>query len=247
MEAIVLAGGLGTRLRSVISNVPKPMAPINDRPFLEYILEYLNNQNIKRVILSVGYKWEVIKNYFDNKYKDIELVYNIEKEQLGTGGAIKDSLKLVKNDKVYVLNGDTFFDVYLSNMELKDNLIEIALKPMKNFDRYGVVEIDKSRYIQNFKEKAYYKEGLINGGIYLLKKEIFNNFDLPKKFSFEWFLENNFKNLKAKGRIFNNYFIDIGIPKDYKKAKRYLVRTLFLDRDGVINKKIENDYVRKCE
>jgi len=221
MEAIILAGGLGTRLQSVVSSVPKPMAPINNKPFLEYILEYLNNQNIKRVILSVGYKWEVIKDYFGNKYKNIELIYNIEKEQLGTGGAIKDSLKYVENDKVYVLNGDTFFDIDLSSMELKDNLIEIALKEMKNFDRYGVVEIDENGYIQNFKEKAYYKEGLINGGIYLLSREVFNSFDLPKKFSFEWFLENNFKNLKAKGKIFNSYFIDIGIPEDYKKAKRY--------------------------
>ena len=221
MEAIVLAGGLGTRLRSVVSDVPKPMAPINDKPFLEYILEFLNHQNIKKVILSVGYKWEVIKDYFGNKYKDIELVYNIEKEQLGTGGAIKDSLKLVENNNVYVLNGDTFFDVDLSNMELKDNLIEIALKPMKNFDRYGVVEIDENGYIQNFKEKSYYNQGFINGGIYLLKREIFDDFNLPKKFSFEEFLENNFKNLKAKGKIFDGYFIDIGIPEDYEKVKRY--------------------------
>jgi len=221
VEAIVLAGGLGTRLRSVVSDVPKPMAPINDKPFLEYILEFLNHQNIKKVILSVGYKWEVIKDYFGNKYKDIELVYNIEKEQLGTGGAIKDSLKLVENNNVYVLNGDTFFDVDLSNMELKDNLIEIALKPMKNFDRYGVVEIDENGYIQNFKEKSYYNQGFINGGIYLLKREIFDDFNLPKKFSFEEFLENNFKNLKAKGKIFDGYFIDIGIPEDYEKVKRY--------------------------
>ena len=221
MEAIVLAGGLGTRLRSVVSDVPKPMAPINDKPFLEYILEFLNNQNIKKVILSVGYKWEMIKDYFGDKYKDIELVYNIEKEQLGTGGAIKDSLRLTKSDKVYVLNGDTFFNIDLSKMKLDNNLIEIALKEMKDFDRYGVVEIDENRYIRNFKEKSYYNQGFINGGIYLIKKNIFEKFDLPKKFSFEKFLENNFQNLKAKGKVFNSYFIDIGIPEDYEKAKRY--------------------------
>ena len=221
MEAIVLAGGLGTRLRSVISNVPKPMAPINNKPFLEYILEFLNNQNIKKVILSVGYKWEIIKDYFGDKYKDIELVYNVEKEQLGTGGAIKDSLKLTNRDEIYVLNGDTFFDIDLSKMKIEDNLVEIALKEMKDFDRYGVVEIDENKYIKNFKEKTYYKHGLINGGIYLLKREIFDDFNLPKKFSFEKFLEDNFQNLKAKGKVFNNYFIDIGIPEDYEKAKRY--------------------------
>ena len=221
MEAIILAGGLGTRLQSVVSSVPKPMATINNKPFLEYILEFLNNQNTNRVILSVGYKWEVIRNHFGDKYKDIELIYNVEKEQLGTGGAIKDSLKLVKDDKIYILNGDTFFDIDLSKMKLNNGLIEIALKEMKEFDRYGVVEIDENRYVQNFKEKSYYKQGYINGGIYLLKRDIFDNFNLSEKFSFEKFLENNFKSLKAKGKIFNDYFIDIGIPEDYEKAKRY--------------------------
>jgi len=220
-EAIILAGGLGTRLRSVVNDVPKPMAPINNKPFLEYILEFLNEQGFNRIILSVGYKWEDIKNYFGDGFKNIELIYNIEKEQLGTGGAIKDSLKYADNEKVYVLNGDTFFDIDLSKMKLEDSLIEIVLKEMKDFNRYGVVEIDANGYIQNFKEKAYYKQGVINGGIYLLNKRIFDNFDLPKKFSFEEFLESNFKNLKAKGKIFDGYFIDIGIPEDYEKAKRY--------------------------
>ncbi len=220
MEAIILAGGLGTRLKSVVNNLPKPMAPINNKPFLEYILEFLNNQSIYRVILSIGYKVETIQEYFGDSYKNIKLVYNIEKEQLGTGGAIKDSLKYIKNDEVYILNGDTFFNIDLSKIKLEDNLIEIALKEMKEFERYGVVKIDENGYIQNFKEKSYYRQGFINGGIYLLKRDIFNNFDLSKKFSFEEFLENNFQNLKAKGKVFDNYFIDIGIPEDYKKAQQ---------------------------
>jgi len=221
MEAIILAGGLGTRLRSVISEIPKPMAPINNKPFLEYILDFLNNQGVKRAILSVGYKWEVIKEYFGDKYKNIELIYNVEKERLGTGGAIKDSLKFVNEKQVYVLNGDTYFDVPLKEMKLDDSLIQLALKEMKDFDRYGVVELDENGRILNFKEKAYYKEGLINGGIYLINKDIFNSFELPKKFSFEEFLEKNFKKLKATGKKFDGYFIDIGIPEDYEKAKRY--------------------------
>ncbi len=221
MEAIILSGGLGTRLRSVISEIPKPMAPINNRPFLEYILDFLNNQGVKRVVLSVGYKWEVIKEYFGEKYKNIELIYNVEKERLGTGGAIKDSLKFVNEKQVYVLNGDTYFDVPLKEMKLGDSLIQLALKEMRDFDRYGVVEIDEHGKILSFKEKAYYKEGLINGGIYLINKDIFNNFELPKQFSFEEFLEKNFKKLKATGKKFDGYFIDIGIPEDYEKAKRY--------------------------
>ena len=192
MEAIILAGGLGTRLQSIVSDVPKPMAPINDKPFLEYILEYLNKQNIKRVILSVGYKWEIIRDYFGDKFKDIEIFYNVENERLGTGGAIKESLKLINNEKCFVLNGDTFFDISLNEMDINESYIELGLKKMKNFDRYGVVEIDNKGFIQSFKEKAYYEEGFINGGIYLISKNIFNKFELPKQFSFEDFLENNF-------------------------------------------------------
>ena len=223
MEAIVLAGGLGTRLKSVVTDVPKPMAPIiGSTPFLEYILRYLKKNGITRVVLSVGYKWEIIKEYFGNNFEDIEIIYSVEDEPLGTGGAINKAIDYVIDKQIFIINGDTFFDIDLSKMRLEnDSKIQIALKEMKDFDRYGVVEIDIKGYIQNFKEKSYYKQGFINGGIYLIKKNIFEKFDLPKKFSFEEFLENNFQKLKAKGKVFENYFIDIGIPKDYEKAKRY--------------------------
>jgi len=222
VEAIVLAGGLGTRLKSVVTDVPKPMAPIDSTPFLEYILRYLKKNGITRVVLSVGYKWEIIKEYFGNNFEDIEIIYSVEDKPLGTGGAINKAIDYVIDKQIFIINGDTFFDIDLSKMKLEnDSKIQIALKEMKDFDRYGVVEIDINGYIQNFKEKSYYKQGLINGGIYLIKKNIFEKFDLPKKFSFEEFLENNFQKLKAKGRVFEDYFIDIGIPEDYEKAKRY--------------------------
>jgi len=221
-EAIVLAGGFGTRLKSVVSDVPKPMAPINNKPFLEYILNYLQKNEINRVILSVGYKWEIIKNYFGDRFKNIELVYSIEDKPLGTGGAIKKALDLVKNKEIFVLNGDTFFDIKLQSMELEDSKILIALKKMINVDRYGAVKIDDNNYITSFVEKQFFKECFINGGIYLLKENIFDGFDLDEKFSFEDFLSKNFKKLKAKGSVFNDYFIDIGIPEDYKRAQEDL-------------------------
>lgn len=112
LQAIILAGGFGTRLKSVIQDLPKPMAPVNDKPFLEYIFKYLKKQGIKEVILSVFYKKEVIKEYFKDSFDSINIIYNEEKEPLGTGGSIKDALKFV-NDEVYVLNGDTFFDIDL--------------------------------------------------------------------------------------------------------------------------------------
>lgn len=215
-EAIILCGGLGTRLRSVISDVPKPMAPINNKPFLAFVLEYLKKQNISRVVLAVSYKYEIIQEYFGNSYLGMQILYSIEKEPLGTGGAILEALNLINSDSCYVLNGDTFFDVNLDRLKLDNSDICVALKPMKNFDRYGSVDIDNNSYISAFNEKKFTSNGLINGGVYLIKKNIFNSFNLPNKFSFEEFFQENFLTFNAKATVFDDYFIDIGIPQDYK-------------------------------
>lgn len=215
-EAIILCGGLGTRLRSVISDVPKPMAPIKNKPFLAFVLEYLKKQNISRVVLAVSYKYEIIQEYFGNSYLGIQILYSIEKEPLGTGGAILEALNLINSDSCYVLNGDTFFDVNLDRLKLDNSDICVALKPMKNFDRYGSVDIDNNSYISAFNEKRFTSNGLINGGVYLIKKNIFNSFNLPNKFSFEEFFQENFLTFNAKATVFDDYFIDIGIPQDYK-------------------------------
>ncbi|EHD2721703.1 NTP transferase domain-containing protein [Campylobacter coli] len=216
MQAIVLAGGLGTRLRSVVQDLPKPMAPINGKPFLAFVLEYLKKQGIAEIILSVSYKYELIQEYFKDEFHGMKIHYNIEKELLGTGGAIKDALNLVKNE-VYVLNGDTFFDIDLKKLVLNSSKICIALKQMQNFDRYGTVNVNKQGFLTSFEEKIFKKQGLINGGIYLLKKDIFDEFSLGKKFSFEEFLQKNYRSLKIQTQIFDDYFIDIGIPQDYQK------------------------------
>lgn len=215
-EAIILCGGLGTRLRSVISDVPKPMAPIINKPFLAFVLEYLKKQNISRVVLAVSYKYEIIQEYFGNSYLGMQILYSIEKEPLGTGGAILEALNLINSDSCYVLNGDTFFDVNLDRLKLDNSDICVALKPMKNFDRYGSVDIDNNSYISAFNEKKFTSNGLINGGVYLIKKNIFNSFNLPNKFSFEEFFQENFLIFNAKATVFDDYFIDIGIPQDYK-------------------------------
>ncbi|QOR01479.1 D-glycero-D-manno-heptose 1-phosphate guanosyltransferase [Campylobacter sp. 2014D-0216] len=219
MQAIVLAGGLGTRLKSVVQDLPKPMAPINGKPFLTFVLEYLKKQGITEVVLSVSYKYELIQEYFKEEFEGMRIRYNIEKELLGTGGAIKDALKLIQN-QAYVLNGDTIFDIDLKKLALNGGKICIALKQMQNFDRYGTVNVDDQGIVISFEEKVFKKQGLINGGIYLLKKDIFDEFDLEKKFSFEEFLQENFKLLKIQTQIFDDYFIDIGIPEDYEKFSR---------------------------
>lgn len=225
-EAIVLAGGLGTRIRSVIGDIPKPMADINGKPFLEYILIYLLKNGIKKVILSVGYRHELIINYFGNHFKNIEIFYCIEEKPLGTGGAIKKSLNYVNSKDVLMINGDTFFPIVLSDFykhHKESNAdISIALKEIKESDRYGSVKIDANNKIIGFQEKELkVNRALINGGVYLINKDIFCNLTLPNEFSFERdFLEKYFNIYQFYGFVYNAYFIDIGIPQDYDRAKK---------------------------
>ncbi|WP_307993425.1 nucleotidyltransferase family protein [uncultured Clostridium sp.] len=218
MEAIVLAGGFGTRLKEVVSDVPKPMAPVNGKPFLEYLIKDLGEKGIRHIILAVGYKKEIIKEYFKNRYENIEITYSEELTPLGTGGAIKKALKLAKEADIFIVNGDTFFDVDLKRMKEfhteKKSTLTVAVKEMENFDRYGSLVIKENR-IMEFEEKKKKDKGKINGGIYLIDKE---KFIFPKEgnFSFEEYLSN-----LTKGNIFafksDRYFIDIGIPEDYFK------------------------------
>ena len=220
----MLAGGLGTRLRGVINDLPKPMAIINGKPFLHYVFVYLSKQKINNVILSVGYKAEIIESFFGNRYLDIEIAYSKETEPLGTGGGIKQAFQLV-NDFAFVLNGDTFFDIDLNSLRdfhLQNEAdITLALKSMKNFDRYGTVLLHENRIV-NFEEKKFLVEGLINGGVYFFGKNIFENI-VEEKFSFEKVvLEKYVSQKKLCGKIYNDYFIDIGIPEDYLKAQQEL-------------------------
>lgn len=228
-EAIILAGGLGTRIQKVVKDIPKPMADINGRPFLEYLLNYLINQRIEKVILSVGYKYEVIQEYFKNHYKSLKIEYSVEKEPLGTGGGIKKTINLIKNTDIFILNGDTFFDINLNELyevhRLKEPNLTIALKPMKNFDRYGTVYINEDNRIFFFEEKKNKEFGFINCGIYIINKTLFDKINLPEKFSFEKdLLGKYYKNYNFYGLPFDEYFVDIGIPQNYERAKEELKR-----------------------
>ena len=260
MEAIILAGGLGTRLRSEVQDIPKPMANIQGRPFLEHVLDRLISQGISRVVFSIGYKSDIVQDYFSDEYKGCEIVYAIEEELLGTGGAIKNAMQFVQEDHVFVLNGDsTFFGDLSKQFELHQETgadVTFALKPMQNIDRYGTVELGANNRITHFYEKQPVKEGLINVGVYLFKVQSLMEQDLPVKFSIEReFFEKKVNELTFIGYPANGYFLDIGIPEDFRRAQ-YEVGifpqideswTLFLDRDGVINKKREHDYVKSLD
>lgn len=224
-EALILAGGLGTRLQSVVSDVPKPMAQVAGKPFVEYILQYLKEFGVERVVFSIGYKAEAFQNYFGKKYQGIEIEYVIEKEPLGTGGALKYALEHCIHNDILVLNGDTFFNIELDDLWIFHQLHQadftMALREAENASRYGTVQLNDSGKITAFVEKqGVEKEGLINAGIYILNKSIFNSYQLPDKFSLEKdFLEMHLSELNLFGCICEGYFIDIGIPEDYKKAQ----------------------------
>lgn len=226
MEVIILAGGLGTRLRSVVSEVPKCMAPVAGKPFLWYLLKYLTRYDVDRVILSVGYLREVIMAWIDENGKEFPFAfdYAVEEEPLGTGGGIKLALEKANDPYVVVLNGDTFFDVNLDDLTrnhvVGKKAITLALKPMRDFNRYGTVDYDQiTGTILAFNEKKECKEGLINGGVYVINRlaPIFE--ELPAKFSFETaVLEPQCAKSNLLGGVQDGYFIDIGIPEDYNKA-----------------------------
>ena len=248
MEAIVLAGGFGTRLRHVVSDVPKPMAPVAGRPFLRYVLNELTERGVDRIVLAVGYMREAIMEGFGDAYRGAKLIYSPEDTPLFTGGAVKKALELCLDDEVFVVNGDTLFEVDLAEMadfyREKNADFVMAVRPMHDFDRYGTVVMDQNGRIERFLEKRHMKEGLINGGIYLMKKEFLRN--VPEEaFSLEKdVLERYVHKKRFYAFVSDGYFIDIGVPDDYKKAQydfknRHIVRkAAFFDRDGTINKDI---------
>jgi len=221
MEAIILAGGFGTRLQSVVKDMPKPMADINGKPFLFYLLSYLTHFDVSSITLSVGYKQDTIKNYFKDHFEGIPIAYSSENEPLGTGGALKKALSQTSDQHVLVLNGDTFFNINLNHLFQKaSNDVVIGVKEMVNCDRYGTLEIDSMGKIKSFREKQWCSQGYINGGIYKIHRELFSSMG-SSPFSFETFLTENIHTLHIDAYHESNaYFIDIGIPLEYAKAQK---------------------------
>ncbi|MDR6880874.1 nucleotidyltransferase family protein [Bacillus sp. 3255] len=230
MEAVILAGGLGTRLREVIWDVPKPMAPVGGKPFLRYIIERLEMQGVRSVVLAVGYKHEIISSYFGHRCGEIRIAYSVEEEPLGTGGALKKAMDQISGEQVLLLNGDTMFQVDIRQLvqyhQDRAADLTLSLKPMKRFDRYGTVIVSSDYRVYSFQEKRMCESGLINGGVYVARTDLWDPFKLSGKFSFEQFLENpGVQKLNMYGFPSEGYFIDIGIPEDYERAKSELVTT----------------------
>ena len=259
-EAIILAGGLGTRLRDAVPELPKCMAPVGGRPFIHYVTDYFRKSGIEHFIFALGYKSDYFDEFFAEAFPGAEasggadggsvsgfgsgdpgagsgapgrnaVSYSVslEQEPLGTGGAIRQACTLAKTGTVLILNGDTFFRIDLTALSAfhteKDADCSLCLKPMRDFDRFGVVELDERQRVLDFREKQHYASGLINGGVYALNTRRFLDEGLPEKFSFEKdYLEKGDRSLY--GIVQDNYFIDIGIPEDYRRVQEEINQLL---------------------
>jgi len=223
-EAIILAGGLGTRLRSAVPDLPKCMAPVGGRPFIAYLTDHFRRAGIRRFIFALGYKHDAFEEFFRSQFPDGGYTVSLEEEPLGTGGAIRQACTQAKEETVLILNGDTFYRIELEALSAfhrqKDADCSLCLKPMVDFDRFGVVGLDNDQRVRFFREKQYYPEGLINGGVYALSSNRFLREDLPAKFSFEKdYLEKVLDTRRIYGMRQDHYFIDIGIPADYQRIQ----------------------------
>lgn len=223
-EILILSGGMGTRLKDAVPDLPKVMAPVAGHPFIYYLINSLKKKGILHFVFLLGYKHEFITSYLDSHFSDLNKTYVIEQEPLGTGGALLNAIQLTNQDNIGLTNGDTFFDIDLPEMELVHSICKsectLALKPMKNYDRYGSVIIEKDHSISDFIEKKFSNEGLINGGFYIINKNKFKNHFFNERFSFEKdYLENKNIDKEIYGSIQDAYFIDIGIPEDYQRAQ----------------------------
>ena len=229
IEAIIIAGGEGRRLQSVVSDVPKPMAKVAGRPFVEYLVEQLKNAGVSRIVLSIGHKAHIIRDYFgDGSRFEVPITCIEEKELLGTGGAICYAAKESDiADTFFVMNGDSYFDIDLKALARAHTTSgavgTLALRKFMNPYRSGVVEIDRSSRIMKFHEKKPVRgEALINGGVYVLSRSIFKHIPSKQKFSME---EEGFPaaiQAGLHGEVCKGYFIDIGIPEDFARAQTEL-------------------------
>lgn len=229
LDAIILAGGKGTRLRSVVSDIPKPLAPINGKPFLDILLSQLDGSGCaNKVVLAVGYKSEiVIDRYKDCKEYKFKILFSLEKELLGTGGAIKKAMQLTKSEDVLVLNGDSYAEVDIRDAikyHIENNAsMTVVLKEVDNVGRFGSVKLDGENRITAFEEKKdTVNPGLINAGIYLMKRKLFDNVQEDKVVSLEREILPELINKGIYGYIAGGKFIDIGIPETYMSSGEYL-------------------------
>lgn len=230
MHVLILAGGLGTRLQSVVKSVPKPMAPIHNRPFLEYLMRFWKEHGATHFYLSIGYLAETIESHFKESYQGIPITRIVEKEPLGTGGGLLYALDQINlNEDLIVVNGDTYFEIDPQALKAfhmrQESKLTLGLREVLANDRYSGVQLDEKGRVKHFAKR---EEGsshlLINAGVYILDPLWIKafGFDPHVKCSLE---DDLFPQLIESNQVYgfasNGRFIDIGIPKDYERAQHF--------------------------
>lgn len=226
MKAVVLCGGLGTRLGKLTCTTPKPLLDVAGEPFIVRVLEQLQARGITHVCLAVGFHWEKIRAALGDSWAGISLSYSVESKPLGTGGAVRKALKLMRWSEAFVVNGDTLVDVELLSMRnlalSRDADLVIALKNVEETARFGRVNLLQSSQIVSFSEKGLSGPGLINAGLYWLNAEVLNCFH-GEVFSLERdIMASHVQDLSIYGFVTSGYFIDMGVPEDLERARREL-------------------------
>jgi D-glycero-alpha-D-manno-heptose 1-phosphate guanylyltransferase len=229
LAAVVLAGGMGTRLRTVVADRPKVLALVAGRPFLTYLLDQIAGAGIERVVLSTGHLAEQFASVIGDRYRDIQIVYAQEEQPLGTGGAIRFACGFTDADQILVMNGDSFCDANLSeyidwHLDGRHD-VSLMLAQVSDTSRYGTVEIERGERIIEFIEKrSEPTAGYINAGVYLLRRPMLEQFPIgPSSLERDvfpvWLRER-----VIMGWVTDGEFIDIGIPGDYERSHEFMVR-----------------------
>ena len=226
MEAIVLAGGSGTRLRGVIDDLPKPMAPVAGRPFLAFVLDRLVAGGVRTAILAVGYRHEAIRRHFGDLYRGLALRYSVESEPLGTGGALRLACEQASAHELCVFNGDTYLEIDLRAMLAAHAgaaaELSMAIHEVPDASRYGALEVTGD-VVFGMREKGHAGPGWINAGVYVIGSELRARFPDRKAFSFESdLLMPEMASIRPRAFRAAGLFIDIGVPHDYARAASLL-------------------------
>jgi D-glycero-alpha-D-manno-heptose 1-phosphate guanylyltransferase len=227
-DVIILSGGFGTRLKGVIGDVPKPMAQIAGRPFLELLLRQVKRQGFSRVILSVGYKQEVIREHFGNQALGLRVFYSIEDSPLGTGGALKEAGRCLETEAALVMNGDSYTDADLARLvrehAVNDADVTVVVIPETRSDA-GSVVLGEDGQVRAFAEKrAIPGSRYLSAGIYMLNRDLLAGLPVGVKLSLEeqlfpqWLAASK----KIMGFVYNGPCIDIGTPERFQIAQNAL-------------------------
>lgn len=225
-EAIILVGGLGTRLRGVVDDVPKPLAPVQGRPFLAWLLDQLAGQRVRRVVLAAGYKADMVRHAIGDQWRGMAIDYAVEEQPLGTGGAIANAIAGIRGDSTFVLNGDTYvrlvYGEFAASMEESGCALGMALATVEDVSRYGAVAT-AGGCVTTLSEKGATGAGFINAGVYWLRTQLMRSIDgAGRSFSFEQDVLRPEAEAGRVGAFMDTAsFIDIGVPSDFARAQSW--------------------------